>query len=140
MTWHTTLSKGCKCAEMFKSDIHELLCLFAAMVIVETPIITGQTETFTEAALEFSRATNLAPSVNRPRLQMWFAINRDNIVLKRDEAGFEAWLENLMSRVAKIYPAKAVLAALHDVVNPNGQAREEPSLSKLIDKYEALAA
>ncbi len=126
---------------MFKSDIHELLCLFAAAVIIDKPIITGQAEIFTQAAIEFSQATNLAPSVNRPRLQMWFAINRDNIISKHKDDDFETWLENLMARVVKIYPSQAVLAAIQNMSRSvDKKSGTKKPLSKLVDKYRAQAA
>jgi len=126
---------------MFNAETHELLCLFATMVVADKHVYAVEIDEFTESAIEFFAKIEHENTPSEARLLMWFEINRDNIRSKMTQDDFEPWFENLMHRVAAVYPSKTVIEAMIKIAQSDNEVHiSEKALLMLVDKYWARAA
>jgi len=126
---------------MFNADRHELLCLFAAMVMADKRVYAAEVKAFSSLTQDFFVITDNGPVPSAVRLSMWFDMNRENIRAKLTQDNFENWFETLMLRVTKIYSAKAVVGVMQKIaVSDNEVHISERALLVLVDKYWPKAA
>ena len=126
---------------MFKAETHDLLSLFATMVLADKKVYAVEVEAFSTSVIEFFIKTDLSPVPTQEQLFEWFEANRETIKLKHTQADFEMWFEALMQRVDQVYSIKAVVEVMETIALSDGELHiSEKALMVLVDKYWLRAA
>jgi len=121
---------------MFKADTHELLCLFAAMIVADKHIYASEIEEFSKSVIAFYEKIDVESAPSEARLLMWFDINRENIQSKITQDNFEIWFEKLMHRVTCVYSAKAVIEVMQNIAHADDELHiSEKALLVLVERH-----
>jgi len=126
---------------MFDTKTHDLLCLFATMIVADKKIYAVEIEAFADCVIDFFAKTDLGEAPSQAQLLDWFETNRDDVRSKVKQDGFETWFDKLMHEVSEVYSIRAVIEAMQKIARADNEVHiSEKALLVLVDRYWTRAA